>query len=135
MDKTTIDITRWNKKVDALLKAYGPTVEKIVAYGNTKVGASVIKNLSGSTYIPGTLPVRRITGTLARSYRHQKITPYLYLHKMDSSIANYAAAVHEGRGHMPRRPYFKDAFDSNRTAIMNYWRYQFILETRKIGRA
>lgn len=130
-----VDITRWNKKVDKLLKEHGPTVEKIVQWGNSKVSSSVIRNLSGSQYFSGRLPVRRVTGTLARSYEISKVTPYLFVHRMNSSVANYAKFVHEGTRYMRKRPYFKSALDENRQAIMNYWRYQFILETRRTGRA
>jgi len=153
MSEAKVDISGWNKKVDKLLREYGPVVEKIVAYGNTKVSASVNKNLSGMSpgtrtsksgrqyvvsskyYYPGKLPVRRITGTLARAYQISKVTPYLYLHKMNSNVANYARYVHDGTRYLKPRPYFKNAFTNNRVAIMNYWRYQFILEIRKTGRA
>ena len=86
-------------------------------------------------YLSGKLPVRTVTGTLRRSYRVEKLTPYLFRHRMDSSVANYAKHVHEGTRYLKRRPYFRKAFDGNRQAIMNYWQYQFILEMRKTGRA
>ena len=130
-----IDIRRWDKKVNTLLKNYGPTVEKIVAYGNTKVSRSVNRNLSGGEYYPGKLPVTRVTGTLSRAYTIRKVTPYLFIHFMDSRVANYAGYVHDGTRYMKPRPYFKNGFNDNRQAIMNYWNYQFILDTRKVGRA
>jgi len=130
-----VDITRWNAKVNKLLEEYGPVVEKIVAYGNTKVSGAVARNLSGGSYYPGKLPVRRVTGTLARAYQVKKSTPYLFMHLMNSGVAKYAKFVHEGTRFMKPRPYFKDAFDSNRQAILNYWNYQFILAMRKTGRA
>jgi len=153
-----VDITRWNAKVNKLLEEYGPVVEKIVAYGNTKVAGAVIRNLSGpgvpyeirtskktgkeyvkvssmAGYYSSKLPVRRITGTLARAYQVKKSTPYLFMHLMNSGVAKYAKFVHEGTRFMKPRPYFKDAFDSNRQAILNYWNYQFILAMRKTGRA
>jgi len=135
MAELKVDISRWNKKVDKLLREYGPTIEKIVAYGNTKVSASVARNLSGGSYYPGKLPVRRVTGTLARAYEIRKVTPYLFMHLMNSKVANYAKYVHDGTRYLKPRPYFKNAFSDNRVAIMNYWRYQFILEIRKTGRA
>jgi hypothetical protein len=134
--QTAVDISRWNRKVDDLLREYGPTVAKIVAYANTRVAGAVAQNLSGSAYYPGRLPVRRVTGTLARSYRVDPVNaPYLFMHRMDSSVANYAKFVHEGTRYLKPRPYFRNAFDSNRQAIMNYWRYQFILEMRRRGQA
>ena len=134
-EQTKVDIRGWNKKVNTLLKEYGPTVAKIVAYGNTKVAMAVNNNLRGGSYYPGKLPVRLITGTLRRAYTVNRLTPYLFAHYMDQNIANYAKHVHYGTRFMKPRPYFKNAFDDNRQAIMNYWRYQFILETRKVGRA
>ena len=130
-----IDTRRWDAKVNTLLKEYGPTVEKIVKYGNTKVSLAVVKNLSGSEYYPGKLPVRRVTGTLARAYHINMVTKYLFAHVMDSRVAKYARFVHDGTRYMKPRPFFKNAFSDNSQAIMNYWRYQFILETRKVGRA
>ena len=134
-EEPRVDKSGWNAKYDELLRDYGSTVEKIVAYGNTKVSKSVIKNLSGGEYYPGKLPVRRVTGTLARAYTIRMVTPYLFKHFMDYRVANYAAAVHEGTRYMKPRPYFRNAITDNKQAIMNYWRYQFILEIRKTGRA
>jgi len=134
-EQTKVDIRRWNKKVDKLLREYAPVVKKIVRYGNSKVSKSIDKNLRGGSYYPGKLPVRLITGTLRRAYKARKLTPYLYAHYMDKSIANYAGFVHYGTKYLKPRPYFRNAFDSNKSVIMNYWRYQFILEMRKTGRA
>ena len=131
----SVDTTGWNRKVNALLREYGPTVEKIVAYGNTKVSASVSKNLSGSSYYVGKLPVVRRSGDLRRAYEVHKMTPYLFVHRMNSQIAEYAKYVHDGTRYLKRRPFFKNAFEVNKQAIMNYWKYQFLLKVRSIGTA
>lgn len=153
MTEQAVDITRWNKKVDLILKSYGPVIKKIVDFGNSRVAASVAKNLSGMSpgmwtaksgkqyvvssagYYPGKLPVRRITGTLARAYQVRNVTEYLSAHFINSKVARYAKHVHEGTRFLKPRPYFKNAFDSNKTAILNYWNYQFIKEMRRIGQA
>ena len=76
-EQVKVDIRGWNRKVKKLLKEYGPTVEKIVRYGNSKVSRAVDRNLRGGSYFPGKLPVRLITGTLRRAYKINRITLYL----------------------------------------------------------
>ena len=132
---THVDITRWNRKVKEVIADVGEELKKTLAYGNTKLAGAVTKNLAGSAYYPGKLPVRRVTGTLARAYRVNKQTDYLYAHGMDRNVANYAVYVHYGTRYLKPRPYFKDAVNSQKPAILNYWRYQLILAARKKGQA
>ena len=133
MEQATVDTRKWNAKVNKLLKECGPTIAKIVAYGNTKVSTSVNKNLSGSAYYIGKLPVVRRTGTLRRAYQVHMLTPHLFIHRMNSQIAEYAKFVHDGTRYLKPRPYFRNAFSDNKQAIMNYWKYQFIFKMREIG--
>jgi len=135
MSKPKMDTRRWNAKVNNLLKEHGPTIEKIVKYGNTKVSKSVARNLSGSTYFPGKLPVRRVTGTLARAYEVRMVTPYLFAHFMNSSVANYAKYVHEGTRYLKPRPYFRNALNDNRQGIMAIRQAQAAEDLRKVIKA
>jgi len=132
---STVDVLNWNRKVAKLLREYGPEVKKIVDYGNNKVGNSIAHNLSGGIYMPGRLPVRRKTGDLFRAYQQKRITQYLYLHGMNSKVANYAKWVHEGTKRLLPRPYFQNAFDYSRMPIMHFWRATFLNSVRKTGRA
>ena len=131
----TVNVLRWNAKVNKLLRESGPEVKKIVDYGNNKLGGNIASNLSGGSYMPGRLPVTRVTGTLFRAYQQKMVTPYLYMHGMDSRVSNYAKYVHFGTKHMAPRPYFENAVQYAKMPIMHFWRATFLNSVRKTGRA
>ena len=132
---STVDVLNWNRKVAKLLREYGPEVKKIVDYGNNKLGGNIASNLSGGSYVKGRLPVTRVTGTLFRAYQQKMITPFLYLHGMNSRVANYAKMVHSGTKYMAPRPYFENAVNYSKMPIMHFWRATFLNSVRKTGRA
>ena len=132
---STVDVLNWNRKVAKLLREYGPEVKKIVDYGNNKLGGNIASNLSGGSYTPGRLPVKRITGTLFRAYQQKAITPFLYLHFMNPRIANYAKYVRFGTKRMLPRPFGENAVNYAKMPIMHFWRATFLNSVRKTGRA
>ena len=135
MNEIGANAIRWNLKVKQLQKEIGPEITKTVLWGSTQLASAITKNLSGTSYFPGKLPVKINTGTLRRAYQFKQISPFLMMHFMDPQIAEYAKFVHYGTKYMKPRPFFKNAVNERRQAIMNYFNYQIIKKTREIGRA
>ena len=135
MSEIGVKAVKWNRKVKQLQNELGPEIIKTVKWGSTQLASAITKNLSGSAYYSGKLPVTVKTGTLRRAYQVKEISPFLMMHYMDPKIAEYAKFVHYGTKHMAPRPYFKNAVNERRQAINNYFKYQILKKTREIGRA
>lgn len=135
MSEIGVNATKWNRKVKQLQRELGPEITKTVLWGSTQLASAITKNLSGTAYYSGKLPVKVNTGTLRRAYQVNKISPFLMVHFMDPKIAEYAKFVHFGTKYLKPRPFFKNAVNERRQAIMNYFKYQTLKKTREVGRA
>jgi len=133
--KVGFDTINWRRKVRRLLRVIGPECAAVARQGSSWVAKSVDNNLKGDEYVPGQLPVRRITSTLRRSYRQRKISPYLFLHYFDEREAHYAKWVAFGTENMPPRDFFGAAMNENRQPIYELLEKKIQAKMRKIGRA
>jgi len=132
-NKSGFDSYNFQKKVSKLIKELGPEIAVSVAWGSTELRNAVNKNLNGTEYFPGKLPVRAISHTLRRAYRVKKINPYAMYHFIDQDVADYAKWVHYGTKRMAPRPFFSAAVNERGPAIANYWNRQIKKKMRSIG--
>jgi hypothetical protein len=107
-------------------KAAAYTIREVAGFAVGLVKA----NLWGATYRRGHLPVRRVTGHLARAVSLRRVTPLHYRVFMASEktllerptkrrgVTSYDIIVHEGwrkgqgvRTSMPGRPYFRQSIE------------------------
>jgi HK97 gp10 family phage protein len=141
MAQKTVDTTRMSLKFKNVKMANQVATIKALLFARETVMAETIKNLSGPHYKIGTsgpqtgrMPIPRMTGDLARSLAHQKLSDLLYRIYSDQKIAPYAKFVHDGTKRMKPRRYLYDAVKAKKQAIINRMRNELKIAIRKVGR-
>jgi len=132
-----VDITGFKFKMKAVKIAYAEAVVKELRKGAQEIYNAASKNLSGhkDRYVSGTLPVRRITGTLSRSLQMKPVSNVEWLVYADKNIAYYAGYVHDGTKRMRPRRFLHDPVRERRPAIQNRIKRQLLKAIRREGRA
>lgn len=133
MDKY-VDTTGFTMKTMRIKMAMAKDMPKVIQKGAQDLHDKVDKNLSGGTYLPGKLPVRRQTGTLARALYLKMLHPLTYAVGVDGKVAPHWIYVHYGTKYMKARRFFEDALTERRAAIVNNIRYGILKIIRRVGR-
>ena len=136
------DYSGLNKKLDELFAITREVLPPLIAKGSDEIQTAIDKNLSGSHYVPparipgiGKIPIPRVSGLLAASYKVIKLTPTFYKHISKGEIASWNIFVHEGTKHTRPRRFMLIPINERKPAIRNRWRYAIMLEVRKRGLA
>ena len=147
-----IDITRWERKVQAIIKAMPDLIDAEVKWGAEKVNAKTIINLTGPFYgfrkgprggrypikgartNDGQLPIPRITGNLRRSITMREAGRFLMVVFADDHIANYAKYVNDGTKYMKARRFLMEAVTSTQAIIIQRWDKMLHEVWRNMGR-
>ena len=122
-------------KLKAVQRELVVTVPPMIAEAADEVLKRSLKNLSGGRYLPGTLPVRLVTGYLRRSMRRLMLSRFAHAVFSDERIANYNKYVHDGTRNMRPRRFLGDVISERRASIQNKLRRQIIIAIRRVGRA
>lgn len=126
-----VDATKFYKKTHRIKQHVVTVAAKEVAsisqmiFDKTKKnlkgpGAGVRQSKSGLQYPktspkhPLQMPVRRVTGTLARSLKMYPISQYEYLIYCDPKVAHYATYVHNGTRYIKPRRFLGDVIKGNK---------------------
>ena len=129
------DITGWRLKSRAIRMELVKTIPKIVEQSSDDVLKRTVRNVEGSRYLPGTLPVRMVHHFLAKSIKRIRVSWRMMVVFADQRIAHYAGYVHDGTRNMLPRRYLGDVIKERRQALTNNMRYTFLKAIRKVGRA
>ena len=117
MDKY-VDISGFHLKTKAVTGVVAKRIPDVIQHAAQSLHDQVDKNLSGGTYRPGKLPVRRKTGTLARALYLKMLDPMIYAVGVDGKIVPYWIYVHYGTKHMKARRFFEDALAKMRAPLL-----------------
>jgi len=128
------DITGWKLKSRAVRMELVKTIPKVVEQSSDDVLKRTIRNVEGSRYLPGTLPVRMVTHYLAKSIKRIRISWRLMAVFADKRIAHYGKYVHDGTRNLLPRRYLGDVITERRQALINNTKYVFLKAIRKVGR-
>ena len=134
MNQQYVDASRWYIKSQAVLAIVTSEVPKAVDWAHDDLIKEVKKNLSGWTYYPGKLPVRRVFGHLARSISKIRFSKLTRAVVSLNAIAHYNIHVHYGTKKVPARPFITDAANKRRPAYLNRFNYVFKKAVRRVGR-
>jgi len=128
------DVSGWNRKSRAVRRELLRTIPRAVQEISDDVHRRTVKNLSGGVYLRGILPVRRVTGTLARSIQRANVSFGLIAVFANERIAHYAKYVHNGTRFMPPRRFLGDVITERRH--WGHWKLKdsIIKAIRKVGR-
>lgn len=130
-----VDVTGAHLKIKQVKKILGSTAAIEIMKGAQEIYDKADKNLSGGRYLPGTLPVRRITGTGARGLTLTQLEEYMWVIWMNLKIAFYMLYVHDGTKYMKRRPYLENAAMEREFAIRARIQRQILKKVREVGRS
>jgi len=115
--KQMVDTSVFNFRMKMIQLQIIKTMPPKIQEGAQLIHNEVDKNLSGGSYSPGQLPIRRITGTLARALQMAPVNPFHWKVWIDSHIAPYWVYVHFGTSKLARRMFFLDAVTATKAQV------------------
>ena len=121
-------------KLKAVQRQIAVAVPPIIAKQADDVLRRSIRNLDGARYLPGTLPVRFVSGELKKSMRRIMINKYAHVIFSNDDTAHYNKYVHDGTRKMRPRRFLGDVVRERRQAIINNLRYEITKAIRAVGR-
>jgi hypothetical protein len=108
----------------AAQKVYKGSAENLKGPGIPKSTSSGGRQYPDYSKIPGydtsSMPIGRVTGTLARSLTLTPLSSISYAIWADPKIANYAKYVHSGTKHVKPRRFIYDVVNKERAGITSH---------------
>jgi len=133
-----VNKTKWEMKVKYIQALTPLAVAQVVDFGLDTVLKETVKNLSGgNTDEPGSYPVPRRTGDLARSVADSspvRLLPELGYVWSNDDIASYNKAVHDGTKYTSPRRFLDDAVREKRPGIEDFTRKEILKAIGSVGR-
>jgi hypothetical protein len=114
MSNIYVDIKGWQAKSRAVKIELSKAITKSLDAAADDNHRRIIKNLSGASYTPGSLPVTRVMGTLARAQKKERLNFNTRKLWSDSNVANYNQYVHWGTKYLKPRRFQTDEIAMNR---------------------
>ena len=135
MTNFSTSTVRNSMKLKAVQRAIAIEIPPIIAKEADDVLKRTIRNLDGTVYRKGKLPVRMITTNLKRSMTRRKLNNFTHVVYQDNNVASYGKFVHFGTRKLKPRRFLGDVIRDRKDAIQRIFYAKILNVIRKYGRA